>query len=347
MRKRTLSVVSLVLALVMIMMLAACGGTTESAAPESTAPESTAPESTAPESEAPEASTTDWPTKPINLIVPAGAGGDTDLNTRVFAKYLQEEVGQTVVVTNIKGMAAAFEEVAKAANDGYTACAYHPGIFVSNILGTVQQPWDSFEVCNVFANDLQTAWLVSADSDIKTLDDLIAASKESPIGFATEVGSVSHLTQLMFMQLVEGSQFNIVDAGGSADKITALLSGQLDLMYNQLGLVKDYMTNGDFVALGIMAEERSENWPDVPTFKEQGIDMVFDKPYYIFFPADTDQAIVDAMNEAIANVCGNPDYAAELQETMQTVPGDMTPDEAMTYLTDIYNTYADVLANAQ
>ena len=341
MRKRTLSVVSLVLALIMIMTLAACGGSTESAAPESSAPESSAPES-----EAPEASGTDWPTKPISIIVPAAAGGDTDLNTRVFAKYLQEELGQTVVITNISGMAAAFNEVANAANDGYTACSYHPGILVANILGTVQQPWDSFEFCNIFANDLQTAWLVSADSDIKTLDDLIAASKEAPIGFATEVGSVSHLTQLMFMQLVEGSQFNIVDAGGSADKITALLSGQLDLMYNQLGLVKDYMTAGDFVALGVMAEERSENWPDVPTFKEQGVDMVFDKPYWLFFPEGTDQAIVDKMNEAIAAVCANPDYAAELQDTMQTFPGDMAPDEAFSYLIDIYNTYNEVLSKA-
>ena len=138
MNKKILSIVSLVL---VFMMLVACGGgkTEPSKAPESTAPESTAPESTAPESTAPEASTTDWPTKPITVIVPAGAGGDTDLNTRVFCKYLQEELGQTVVVSNIKGMAVAFDEIDKAANDGYTACAYHPGIFVASTLGTTDK----------------------------------------------------------------------------------------------------------------------------------------------------------------------------------------------------------------
>ena len=338
MSKKVLSIVSLIL---VCLMLVACGN---NKTPESTAPESTAPESTAPETEAPTAST-DWPTKPVTLIVPAGAGGDTDLNARVFAKYFQEEIGQTVVVSNIKGMAVAFEEIAKAAPDGYTAGVYHPGIFVANTLGTVSQAWDSFEICNIYAIDKQTAWLVSSKSDIKTLDDLIAASKERPIGFATEVGSVSHLTQLMFMQLVEGSQFNIVDAGGSADKITALLSGQLDLMYNQMGLVKDYLANGDFVALGVMAEERSANWPDVPTFKEQGVDMVFDKPYYMFFPAGTDQAIVDAATAAIANVCANPDYAAELADTMQTEPNTMSRDDALVYLQDIHDTYADLLSS--
>ena len=334
MNKKILTVLSLVLAL---LMLAACGGAAQ---------ESKAPESAAPESSAPGTGTTDWPTKPITVIVPAGAGGDTDLNTRVFCKYLQEELGQTVVVSNIKGMAVAFDEIDKAANDGYTACAYHPGIFVASTLGTTDKKWDeSFEFVNVFANDKQTAWLVSANSDIKTLDDLIAKSKEAPIGFATEVGSVSHLTQLMFMKLVEGSQFNIVDAGGSADKITALLSGQLDLMYNQMGLVKDYLKNGDFIALGVMADERSENWPDVPTFKEQGVDMVFDKPYWLFFPKGTDQAILDKCNAAIEAVCANPDYVAELAETMQTVPGDMTHDEAVAYLKDIEATYVDLLSN--
>jgi tripartite-type tricarboxylate transporter receptor subunit TctC len=241
-------------------------------------------------------------------------------------------------------MAVAFDEIANAAADGYTAGVYHPGLFVANTLGTTDKHWfDSYEFVNIYANDLQTAWLVSSKSDIKTLDDLIEKSKQAPIGFATEVGSVSHLTQLMFMKLVPGSDFNIVDAGGSADKITALLSGQLDLMYNQLGLVKDYLTNGDFVALAVMADERSENWPDVPTFKELGVDMVFDKPYWLFFPKGTDQAILDKANEALMAVCADPAYAAELKETMQTFPGDMTRSEAIDYLRDIEATYVDLL----
>ena len=250
-----------------------------------------------------------------------------------------------MVVSNIKGIAVAMDEIAASAADGYTAGVFHPGFFVSHTLGTIDRKWDEdFDFVNVYANDKQTAWLVSSKSDIKTLDDLIEKSRQAPIGFATEVGSVSHLTQLMFMQLVEGSQFNIVDAGGAADKITALLSGQLDLMYNQLGLVKDYLTNGDFLALGVMADERSESWPDVPTFKELGVDMVFDKPYWLFFPKGTDQAILDKANETLMAVCVDPAYAAELKETMQTVPGDMDRDECIEYLKDIEATYVELLS---
>ncbi|MGI6029016.1 MAG: tripartite tricarboxylate transporter substrate binding protein [Candidatus Heteroscillospira sp.] len=328
--------ISLILALAMVLLtFAACGGgTAPSSAPDSSAPESSG-------------GSTDWPTKPITIIVPAGAGGDTDLNARVFAKYLQEELGQTVVISNIKGISVAFQEIKNASPDGYTAGVYHPGFFVSSALGTVDVAYTDFAVTNVYAIDKQSAWFVSKDAEFQTLDDLAAASKSEPIGFATEVGSMSHLTELLFMQLVEGSQFNIVDAGGSADKITALMSGQLDLMFNQVGLVKDYLKNGDFVCLGIMAEERSEANPDIPTFKEQGYDIVFDKPYWLFFPAETDQAIVDKMNTAIEAVCQNPDYAAELLDTMQTVPGDMNHDEAMEYLGEINTMYADLLASMQ
>ena len=95
-------VISLLLVVVMMMALVACGGTKEEPkAPESQAPASTAPEK-APESAAPaEPADIAWPEKPISVIVPAGAGGDTDLNFRLFAKYLQKELGQTIVVTNI------------------------------------------------------------------------------------------------------------------------------------------------------------------------------------------------------------------------------------------------------
>ncbi|MGE4353842.1 MAG: tripartite tricarboxylate transporter substrate binding protein [Oscillospiraceae bacterium] len=340
MRKRLLSLVSLVL---VCLMLAACGSstTTPSTAPESTAPESTAPESTAP------TATTDWPTKPLTVIVAAGAGGDTDLNTRIFCKYLEKELGQTVVVSNIKGISVALPEIKDAAADGYTFGIYHPGMFVSSALGTIDFDYTAFDILNIVAEDAQSGWFVAKDAPYQTLDELVAAAKEQPISFATEVGSVSHLTMFNFMQLAPDTQFNIVDAGGSADKITALLGGQLNVMYNQVGLVKDYLANGDFTCLGIMAAERSEVNPDIPTFKEQGYDMDFSKPYFAFFPKGVDQAIVDKMNAAIDNVLANADYAAELADTMQTVPGKYTHDEALDYLATINDQYISLIQEFQ
>src|SRR5699024_3833215 len=117
-------------------------------------------------------------------------------------------------ISNISGISVAFEELKNAANDGYTVGVYHPGFFVSSQLGTIDVSWEDFETGSVYAIDNQSAWFVSKDAPYQTLDELAAASKEGPIGFATEVGSMSHLTELLFMDLVPGSQINIVDAGG-------------------------------------------------------------------------------------------------------------------------------------
>ena len=338
-------VLSLLLVCVMLVAMVACGGAEESTAPESTAPESTAPESAAPESAAP--AETDWPQKPITVIIPAGAGGDTDLNFRIFAKYLQEELGQTIVVTNIKGVTVAIEEFAKAAADGYTAYVHHPGLFCASLLGTTDKSWTDWKTVGIYCMDKQSAWFVNTDSPYQTMTDLVEAAKQAPVSYATEVGSMSHLCALDLISKAPGAQINIVDAGGSADKITALMGGQLDIMFNQAGLVKDYLKNGDFRCIGIMADERSEFWPDVPTFKEQGFDMSFDKPFWWMFPADTDDAIVAKACEAFQAVFANEAYGAELAETMQTVPGNMTQAESIEYLTEMNDQYAELLAGMQ
>ena len=359
MRKRALAAAALMLA---ASMLAACSkpaapaattaapaattaAATTAAAAETKAAET--PAAAAAETTAAAAAEVNWPTKPITVIVPAAAGGDTDLNTRVFCKYFQEALGQTVVVSNIKGTSAALTEFKGQKADGYTAMAWHPGAFTATKLGTIKEDVLADEaLANAFAVDLQTAWLVSKNAPYKDLAGLIEASKQKPIGFATEVGSISHLTQLYFMQLVPGTQFQVVDAGGAAEKITALLGGQLDLMYNQMGLVKDYLANGDFVALGVAADERSKFWPDVPTFKEQGIDMSFDKPYFLFFPKDTDPAIVKKAQEVIEQVAQNPAYVEELGSSLQTVPYTGNAEEGAAYLRGIEDLYWNILDNA-
>ena len=339
-------VVSLLLVVVMMMALVACGGAEESKAPASQAPASTAPEK-APESTAPEAAPADiaWPEKPITVIIPAGAGGDTDLNFRLFAKYLQEELGQTIVVSNIKGVSVAYEEFVKAPADGYTAMAHHPGLFCASLLGTIPYSWDQFETVGIYLIDGQSAWFVGNDAPYQNMQDVVDAAMKAPVSYATEVGSMSHLCALQLMALAPGAQINVVDAGGAADKITALMGGQLDLMFNQYGLVKDYIANGDFRCLGIMAEERSELNPDVPTFKEQGFDMIFDKPFWFFFPEGTDAAIVAKAADAFQAVFANEEFAKEAGETMQTVPSYMTQDESIAYLAEINDLYAGLLAN--
>ena len=127
-------------------------------------------------------------------------------------------VGQTIVVTNIKGISVAFEEFVKAPADGYTAMAYHPGMFCSQLLGTIPYTWDQFETVGIYLIDGQSAWFVGNDAPYQTMQDVVDAAMKAPVSYATEVGSMSHLCALQLMALAPGAQINVVDAGGAADK---------------------------------------------------------------------------------------------------------------------------------
>lgn len=272
----------------------------------------------------------DYPTKPIEIVVPAGAGGDTDLNTRIMAKYLEKELGTTMVITNVNGAGGTTgtKKVLDAKPDGYTVLSFHNSTLISKILGLADYTFTDFEVAGMGAMDKGNAFIISNDSEFQNLDDLIAFALENPekVNVATEVGSFTHL-QLLAFEEITGTKFNIVDVGGASDKITALLGGRIDIIPTQVGLVNSYIESGDFRALGIMSEERLKAAPDVLTFKEQGVDLVMDKFFFWGFPEDTPEEIVETFTNALEKVVANEEYQNEIGKSM-VEPVYLNPTEA-------------------
>ena len=264
-----------------------------------------------------------YPTKPIEVIVPAGAGGDTDLNTRTMAKYLEKELGVSLVITNINGAGGTTgtKKVLDSKSDGYTVLSYHNSTLISKILGLTDYTYSDFEIAGMGVMDRGNAFVVSEKSEFGDLDDLIAHAKENPekVNVATEVGSFTHLQLLAF---------NIVDVGGASDKVTALLGGRIDVIPTQLGLVNSYIESGDFKVLGILSEERLKVAPDVPTFKEQGVDIVMDKFFFWGFPQGTPEEIVTTFTEALERVVANEDYQKEIEGYM-VEPIYLNPEESI------------------
>ncbi|MBO0602580.1 tripartite tricarboxylate transporter substrate binding protein [Sporosarcina sp. E16_3] len=271
-----------------------------------------------------------YPTKPIEIVVPAGAGGDTDLNTRTMAKYLEKELGTTMIITNVNGAGGTTgtKKVLDSKPDGYTVLSYHNSTLISKILGLVDYTYSDFDVAGMGVMDKGNAFVVNNKSEFKSLDDLIAFAKENPekVTVATEVGSFTHL-QLLAFEAATGTKFNIVDVGGASDKITALLGGRIDIIPTQLGLVNSYVESGDFRALGIMSDERLKAAPDVPTFKEQGVDLVMDKFFFWGFPKGTPEEIVDTFTKALEKVVANEEYQKEMEGFM-VEPVYLNPAEA-------------------
>jgi len=271
-----------------------------------------------------------YPTKPIEIVVPAGAGGDTDLNTRTMAKYLEKELGTTMIITNVNGAGGSTgtKKVLDSKPDGYTVLSYHNSTLISKILGLTNYTYSDFDVAGMGVMDKGNAFVINNKSEFENLDDLIAFAKENPekVTVATEVGSFTHL-QLLAFEEATGTKFNIVDVGGASDKITALLGGRIDIIPTQLGLVNSYVESGDFRALGIMSDERLKAAPDVPTFKEQGVDIVMDKFFFWGFPKGTPEEIVDTFTKALEKVVANEEYQKEMEGYM-VEPVYLNPAEA-------------------
>lgn len=271
-----------------------------------------------------------YPKKPIEIVVPAGAGGDTDLNTRTMAKYLEKELGTTMIITNVNGAGGTTgtKKALDSKPDGYTVLSYHNSTLISKILGLTDYTYSDFDVAGMGVMDKGNAFVINNESEFKNLDDLIAFAKKSPekVTVATEVGSFTHL-QLLAFEAATGTKFNIVDVGGASDKITALLGGRIDIIPTQLGLVNSYVESGDFRALGIMSDKRLKAAPDVPTFKEQGVDLVMDKFFFWGFPKGTPEEIVDTFTEALEKVVLNEEYQKEMESYM-VEPVYLNPAEA-------------------
>ena len=310
---------SLVLAMVMLFALAACGGTTESAAPESTAPESTAPESTAPESEAPEA--TGWqPEQSVDMIIPYSAGGSSDLLGRAVESVWSKYCDQPLVVTNVPGGGGVTGsmQVSAAEPDGYTLClAYGSGCDMS--MPYLQElDYDPFTmlkpVCRLSEHVVTIA--VPADSEFNSMADVVAWAEENPDTPVTaSVSTANGTVHLVFLALQQatGLNMNIVPHDGTAGSITDLLSGSFMIGGGHPSDVLPYVQSGQLKLIGVATQEREPVFPDVPTLIEQGIDFwAYGSIKGVAVPPETPDEIVAYYEELFRQICEDETF----QETM-------------------------------
>jgi tripartite-type tricarboxylate transporter receptor subunit TctC len=293
-----------------------------------------------------------YPNKAIQIIVPAGAGGDTDLNCRIMAKYLEKELGQPVVIVNVNGAGGSLgtRKVKDAAPDGYTAVFFHPSMFLNKIMGLVDYSFGDFENAGVAVIDNTNVFVVNATSPYKNLTDLVSAAKAKPgkVKFATETGGFTHL-QILAFQKETGTTLNVVDVGSAAQKTVALLGKQIDVIGISYGIIKDYVTSGRFRVIGVMAEETNPLIPEVKTFKEQGVNIAFPKFFYYLFPKGTPKEVVSKFSAAMEKVSKDSALKAELNKFMVS-PVYMNPATAGTYMTAqeaTYVKYKDLMTNAK
>lgn len=269
------------------------------------------------------AAKSEWPKKAIQVFCPYGAGGDTDFNARIYAKYLEKELGKPVAVINMTGNGGviAGRKVKDSAPDGYTVLINHSNLVMTQLTGVADFGFENFEVACVGAESAGDIFTVNAKSPYKTLKDLVELTKDGGqnVKIAGTVGSLTQLEALMLNSY--GARLNIVDVGAAAERLAALKGGHVQVIPNPYGSIKPYLETGEFRALGIASEKRNPFMPDIPTCKEQGYDVVVPMPYTFFFPKGTPKEIVDKFSQAVKKIATtNKEYEQEIAKAYNQVP---------------------------
>ncbi|SDG44097.1 tripartite tricarboxylate transporter substrate binding protein [Phytopseudomonas seleniipraecipitans] len=290
-----------------------------------------------------------WPTRPVQVVVIANPGGDTDFNARMMAKYFNEITGKTMVVTNVAGGGGtlAAEQVKGAAADGNTILFTHPGqMIVNEVAGLTEDSYETFDISCIAGVDKSAVFVASKQSGVTSMKDLIEKSKANPgsLTYGTEMGNFSHVQGLQLEKL-SGAKLKMVDGGTVSDRVVGMLGGRLDLGAMSYGAVQDYVSGGQMVALGQPNAERNPLIPDVPTLKEQGLDITLDKPYIVAFPKGTDPAIVKKMADIMKQITEKPAYAEDLKKFKQPVAYFNTEDskEILAKTRDDFMQFKDAL----
>jgi len=263
---------------------------------------------------APSASFAAYPERPIKMIVPWAAGGDTDNIFRPFAPLLQKPLGQTVVIANVGGASGTkgAKEAKDSPADGYTLYAVHEYIHLTYYTGIADVTYADFEpVCLI--SSTPSVLTASPKTPWKTWPELLADAKARPsqITVGATLGSTSHFFPAM-IEKAAGVKFKYVSYEGLAPRMNAILGGHIDLTDANL-TQKGKVEAGQLKFLAIATEKRSAELPNVPTLKELGVNVVFDVNRGIMAPKGTPGDVLAKVDGACAAAAKEPAFAEAMK----------------------------------
>lgn len=268
-----------------------------------------------------------WPEKgkPIAFIVPYPAGGTTDVYSRFLIPYLERDLGTSVQVVNRPGASTqvGLTALAKARPDGYTiGCMPIPTGIITYIDPNRKAPYSRKDF-EPLANQVfsPTAVAVRGDSPYKTIKDLIDAAKAKPETIkagTTGLLTTRHLS-LLEMERVTGAKFATVHFDGGAPSNTALLGGHVDMKVDDIASYLAFLKDGTMRVLGVMDEERNNFFPDIPTMKEQGLNLVSIHSSGIATTGGTPKEIVARLAQVLRTAITSEQHRKEMERAGQTI----------------------------
>ncbi len=261
-----------------------------------------------------------YPGRPIRIIVPFPAGGAADALPRIVAERLTARWSQPVIVENRAGASGSIgaEAVARAEPDGYTLLATPPAPLVINPSLDPKLPYDPAQFVPVSVMAAIPSVLLVNPEKIRaaSLQEFVATVRANPdrFNYASQgTTTVSFLTTEMLKAAAGGLKITHVPYKGTAPGLAALLAGEVDMMFDNLGVTVQHVRSGKLRALAVGGERRSAALPDVPAMAEFYPGFVSVAWFSVSAPPKTPQAIAGKISAAIADILKQPEVARRLE----------------------------------
>jgi len=280
-----------------------------------------------------------WPTGPVTFVVGYAAGGSTDINARELAQVMTPVIGQTIVIDNKGGAAGSIglRAAAAAKPDGQT-------LFVAVGTNVIINPWVQKGMIDTIAalapvcqiTDYQYVLVVGNSVPAKNAAELVALAKKDPEKLtysSSGVGGNNHLAGALFAEAA-GIKMTHVPYKGTGPAVADVISGQITANFSSLPPAVSQIKGGNLKALAVTGNKRVKSLPDVPTLKEQGVDVVVTSWQGLFAPAKTPDAILDKIEKATKEAMKDPKWEAALARDGLEMPPDRSRAEFTKFVAD-------------
>lgn len=297
-----------------------------------------------------------YPTRPVQIVVPFAAGGPTDTVARTVADAMTKALGSgaTIVVENLGGAGGTIgaAKVAKANPDGYTLLVHHIGMATAPTLYRKLQydPLKDFEYIGLI-NDVPMTLLTRNGfpaKDVKSLVSYLKANASKVTLANAGIGSASHLCGLMFMSSI-GQELTTVPYKGTAPAMADLMGGQVDLLCDQTTNTTQQIRGGRVQALAITSPKRIDSLKELPTMAESGFPGFSISIWHgLYAPKGTPKPVVDKLVAALQQALKDPGLNKRFADLgAETVTQDRaTPAALQKFLTDEINRWGPVIKKA-
>lgn len=248
---------------------------------------------------------TEWPTKPVQIIVPSKPGGGTDVMARIFSDYLARESGGDVVVVNVAGGGGsiAYNQVMTAEPDGHTILYNHTGLLAGYHTGHSDISLGDFTTIGIAQSYAPQVYAVAADAPWDTMKEFVDDARAHPGDrtVAVSLGRTTHFIAGLIM-MNESVDLKLLEASAEVDKVAAIQGGHIEMGNLSAGSAKQYEAAGDMKVLCLLDPEPHSAYPEYETCIQQGVNVSWLAPLVLWGPKGMDAGLVEAINSATAGM---------------------------------------------